>query len=139
MSNNWWGKSLVSNKYVSIIRRDGVIHQIHETGTVSDGTKEPAWVAKDDPQVPREACLTCGKPECRGSVNCFRKLKWGEYLEFRGMVEHRMRMGYGKDQIAEEIGVKRHVIQHVVNRIYPGIGEQEIIKAILEGEKHERV
>lgn len=139
MSNNWWGKSLVSSRYVSIIRRNGVIHQVHETGTVSDGTKEPAWVAKDDPQVPREACLTCGKKKPVGCAVCFSKVSWDEYKVFKEMVESRKRMGYSEKQIADMLGVKDSVVKNVLGDIYPSVNVQKIIKTIVEGEKHERV
>lgn len=139
MANNWWGKSLVSSRYVSIIRRDGVIHQIHETGTVSNGTKEPAWVAKDDPQVPREACQTCGKKKPVGCGVCFSKVSWDDYKVFEEMVVSRNEMGYSEKQIADMLGVKDSVVKNVLGKIYPSVNVQKIIKTIVEGEKHERV
>ncbi len=136
MSNNWWGKSLVSNKYVSIIRRDGVIHQAHETGTVS---KKPSREVKDDPRVPRAACLSCGKKKPVGCGVCFSKISWDDYKVFEKMVVSRNDMGYSEKQIADMLGVKDSVVEDVLGKIYPTVEVQKIIKSIVEGEKHERI
>ena len=139
MSNNWWGKSLVSSRYVSIIRRDGVIHQVHETGTVSKGTNESERVTKDDPRVPRAACLSCGKKKPVGCEVCFSKVSWGDYKVFEKMVLSRNDMGYSEKQIADMLGVKDSVVEDVLGKIYPSVKVQKIIKSIVEGEGNERV